>query len=98
MQIYGSAGAFVGNRVVICSGYNYNGGGVTDECYAFEDNDDNDGSTNDGDDGIGKWTKLTENLVSDRGESAYAKMDENRFWITGKMLQNKNLPVLVEKA
>ncbi len=75
----------MGGRVVICSGFDYDSNEATKDCFYFADNDDNDGSANDGDEGIGKWTKTNARLAFDRGDSASAKMDDNRFWITGEM-------------
>ncbi len=77
----------MGARVAICSGFDYaRSNEATSDCFYFADNDDNDGSANDCDEGIGKWTKTNARLAFDRGDSASVKMDDNRFWITGQVM------------
>ncbi len=51
-------------------------------------NDDNDGSSNDGDDGLGKWTESSFKLATQRAETGFVKMDDNRVWISGEISIN----------
>ncbi len=61
----------------------YEGGGTTTECWEYRADDSNDGSANDGDGGLGKWTQSSFSLIIQRAETGYVKMDNDRLWITG---------------